>query len=447
MRLVIDNIPGDKSIAQRAVLLAAIASGTSHIRNYPDSDDCRAALECVKELGVRVKMKGDSVTIKGRGLYGLRKPTKPLNVGESGTLARLLSGLLAAQPFSSTLTGRGSLLNRPMKRVIDPLRLMGANISSPTGSLPIHFQSSKRLSPIRYPMPLASAQVKSALLLAGLYANGVTTIKEPTPTRDHTERLLKLMGATITLPQRHKEHKGLIKLYPPERLKPFNITLPGDISSAAYFIVAGILLPIYKETMKPGHHFLASWIPYKELVIRNVGLNPHRIGILDVLKRMGADCKLRIADCGLRNNWEPVGDIIVKPSRLKAITLGGRIIPSIIDEIPLIAVLATQAKGITIIKDAGELRVKESDRIKAIADGLRRLGANIRELKDGLVIKGPTPLHGAVVDSYNDHRIAMSLIVAGLVTKGRVVVKNRECINKSFPEFSTRIKQIERIIS
>lgn len=429
MRLVVNNLPGDKSIAQRAVLLAAIANGVSHIHNYPDSDDCRTALECVKGLDVSVKMKGDSVTIIGQGLYKLHQPTKPLNAGESGTLARLLSGLLAAQPFPSTLTGRGSLMKRPMGRVIEPLRLMGANISPlrrrdklPLIFNPITQNLNNPIHPITYRLPVASAQVKSALLLAGLYANGVTIIKEPTPTRDHTERLLKLMDARIT-----KIGKA-IKLYNTKTLKPLNITLPGDISSATYFIAAGILHPFN------------SLNPFT-MTIKNIGLNPHRTGILDVLKRMNADVRYEIRDA----RYESVGDIIVKPSRLKAISISGKIIPSIIDEIPLIAVLATQARGTTIIKDAGELRVKESDRIKAIADGLRRMGANIRETKDGLVIKGPTPLHGAVVDSYNDHRIAMSLIVAGLITKGKVVVKNRKCINKSFPEFSKRIERIQRI--
>jgi 3-phosphoshikimate 1-carboxyvinyltransferase len=396
------HLPGDKSIAQRAIILCAIADGESCLTNIPLSDDCLSAISCINQLGIHTKLSGTTLLIKGKGLYGLKKPSKAIQVGESGTLARLLTGLLCAQKFSSVLTGKKTLLNRPMERVIRPLRQMGAIINSNNGMLPLRITPSI-IKPICYKMPVASAQVKSAILLSGLYTKGKTIVKEPIPTRDHTERLLELMGT--------------------KRLK---LEIPGDFSSSAYFIAAALL------------------IPDSQITIKNVGLNLYRLGLLTVLKKMGARIwRLRRHGASApsqipykKQQWtEPVGDIIVKYSFLKGIRVSGKIITSLIDEIPILSLLATQSKGMTIIKDASELKVKESNRLKAVADELSKLGADIRETNDGLIIKGPTRLYGTKCFSHNDHRIAMMLSIAGLVAQGTTTISNAEVINKSFPSF------------
>jgi len=438
------RLPGDKSIAQRAIILASIAEGKSILRNVPLSDDCLSVIRCIRQLGVEVEIASGAVgaiamtnlfTIIGRGLYGLKKPSKPLNVGESGTAARLLAGLLAGQRFPSVITGNKTLLNRPMKRVIEPLCLMGAEIKSKGGRLPIRIYPSE-LKGIKYTMPVASAQVKSAILFAGLYADGETVVREKVPTRDHTERLLNLFTAKTQRlqppfnPPLLRGTKSIVLVSSclcGKALVPVNIEIPGDFSSAAYFIAAGLL------------------VPGSEVTIKDVGLNPYRIGLLTVLKKMGAKCVVRYATGVGRldarpktqdpRRYEPIGDITVKYSQLKGVNVPKGIIPSLIDEIPILALIATQAKGTTVIKGAGELRVKETDRIKAIVTELAKLGANISETMDGMIIKGPTKLYGAKCLSHNDHRIAMMLAIAGLIAKGCTKISGFEVVNKSFPSF------------
>ncbi|MEW6027346.1 MAG: 3-phosphoshikimate 1-carboxyvinyltransferase [Planctomycetota bacterium] len=406
------SLPGDKSIAQRAIILAAIAEGKSILRNVPLSDDCLATLRCIKQLGIRTGQTVSTLVINGRGLYGLRKPTKPLNVGESGTAARLLAGLLVGQSFLSVITGKKTLLRRPMNRVIEPLRLMGAKIESKNGRLPLNIHPSQ-LKGIRYTMPIASAQVKSAILLAGLYASGETVVKEKIPTRDHTERLLNLF-ATKAL---RRQGFFVSLCLRGRRLNPVDIEIPGDFSSAAYFIAAGLL------------------VPGSEIIIKDVGLNPYRIGLLTVLRRMCANLSRIPHPASCIQGNEPVGDIKVRFSSLKAVTVSGKGIPALIDEIPILALIATQARGTTVIKGAGELRVKESNRIKAIVDELSKLGADIKETNDGMVIKGPTKIHGTKCLAHNDHRIAMMLAIAGLIAEGKTRISGFEVVNKSFPSF------------
>lgn len=431
-------LPGDKSIAQRAIILSAIAEpqrssdnfgadGKSTIRNIPLSDDCRATINCIRQLGIRIELKGTTATVYGKGLHGLHKPAKSLNVSESGTAARLLTGFLAGQSFPSVITGKKTLLTRPMERVIGPLRKMGARIESKDGKLPLYIYPSK-LNSIKYTMPVASAQVKSAILLAGLYAKGETVIYEPIPTRDHTERLIKLMNRYVLTAETQRSQRRNINIITlcsqrlcGESLKPVNIEIPGDFSSAAYFIVAGLL------------------IPHSKIIIKNVGLNPYRIGLLSILKRMGANLSRITHQVSRIPNTESIGDIIVSYSNLRGIKISGNIIPSMIDEIPILALIATQAKGTTIINGAGELRVKESDRLKAIAQELSKFGADIREINDGLIIKGPTKLSGGTCSSHNDHRIAMMLAIAGLIAEGKTRIENTDAINKSFPSFYTLI--------
>jgi 3-phosphoshikimate 1-carboxyvinyltransferase len=455
------SLPGDKSIAQRAIILSAIAEGKSILRNVPLSDDCLATINCIRQLGVEIATSRcssglamtNTLTIKGKGLYGLKKPVKPLNVSESGTAARLLTGLLSAQKFPSVITGEKTLLKRPMDRVIEPLSRMGAKIKSTSGRLPISISPSN-LKSIEYRLPVPSAQVKSAILLAGLYAKGKTVIYEPIPTRDHTERLLNIFTAKT---QRTQRITLCSLCLCGESLKPISIKIPGDFSSASYFIAAGIL------------------VPGSEITIKDVGLNLYRVGLFTVLKRMnGAIRKYLTSNIQhpTSKRWtEPVGNIIVKHSLLKGIKISGKIIPSIIDEIPILALIATQAKGTTIIKGASELRLKESNRIRAIKQELLRLGADIRETNDGLIIKGPTKLYGATCpvrkntnrdkdisdklkqgaglsngvkmhqcfatacSSHNDHRIALMLSIAGLIAEGKTRIENAEVINKSFPSF------------
>jgi 3-phosphoshikimate 1-carboxyvinyltransferase len=357
-------------------------------------------------------------TIQGRGLNGLRKPSKPLNVGESGTAARLLAGLLAGQRFTSVITGKKTLLNRPMKRVIEPLCLMGAKIKSKGGRLPLRIYPSS-LKGIKYSMPMASAQVKSAILLAGLYAEGETVVREKIPTRDHTERLLRVMGVSVG-----KIANGELRMANCNNssLNRINAEIPGDFSSAAYFIVAGLL------------------VPGSEIVIKKIGLNSCRTGLLTVLKKMNAkvSCILYPASC--IHGGEPIGDIIVKYSQLEGVNVPKEIIPFLIDEIPILALIATQARGTTVIKGAGELRVKETDRIKAIVTELTKLGANIRETPGGMIIKGPTKLYGTRCLSHNDHRMAMMLYIAGLISDGRTKISGFEAVNKSFPSFLSAIE-------
>lgn len=406
------EVPGDKSIAQRAVILGAIADGISRLNNFPFSEDCLAVIRCIQALGVKIELnrKQNKVTIYGRGLFGLSKPKRALNAGESGTTSRMLAGILAAQPFSSVLTGTGTLLKRPMNRVIEPLCRMGAIISAKKNNfLPMRFFPTTNICKSRriYGTLVPSAQVKSAMILCALYSDSPVTIIEPVPTRDHTERLLREMGISII------KRNNQVCLTPVRHITPINIGIPGDISSAAYFMAA------------------ALFRPQRRINIKNVGLNLYRTGIINIMRKMGA--RIKVEKRRNEKAEEPTGDITVKPYSLEAARIKAE--PSFIDEIPLLAVMATQAKGTTVITNAQELKIKESNRLKAIGDGLRRMGANITETTDGLVINGPNKLKGAAVNSYNDHRIAMSLSIASIIASGKTIIKGQQCVNKSFPGF------------
>jgi 3-phosphoshikimate 1-carboxyvinyltransferase len=413
------TVPGDKSISHRSVMLGSLAYGTTTVENFLTSADCVSTMNIFKAMGVQIKQIGTRLEITGRGINSLQPPQKTLNAGNSGTTSRIIMGLLAGQPFSSRLTGDQYLRRRPMKRVVVPLTKMGARISGPDGAslLPLKIEGQK-LKGITYQLPVASAQVKSSLLLAGLFAEGTTTVIEPTPTRDHTER----MFSTFNIP--YKETKLAIAIKGP--VKPFKarrIKVPGDISSAAFFIVAALITPNSK------------------LVIKNVGVNPTRTGLLDALREMGG--KITVYPLKTRYGAEPIADIMVESSQLKAITLNdAEIVPRMIDEFPTFAVAATQAKGTTIVKKAADLKVKESDRILMMAVTLKKMGANIEPTEDGWIIKGPTPLKGCNLSSGGDHRIAMSIAVASLIAQSSSTILDTENINTSFPNFEKLLKQV-----
>jgi len=410
-------IPGDKSISHRSLILGSIAQGETRIYNFLNSLDCLKTLECMQALGAEIELgKDNSVKIKGKGLYGLKEPKDILDVGNSGTTIRLLAGLLSGQDFYSVLNGDASVRKRPMKRVVEPLRLMGADIwGRKDGQFaPLSIKGSK-LNPFQYTLPIASAQVKSALLLAGLYSAGGTIIKEPLPARDHTERMLKIMQANI------KISPPEIKLTGGRELKSTDIFIPGDISSAAYFIAA------------------ASILKGSQITIKQVGINPTRTGIIEMLNKMGA--KIDILNYKIKSN-EPQADLMVEYSKLKGVEIKKENIPFLIDELPLIAVVATQAQGKTVVSGAKELRVKETDRIKAIVSELKKMGADIKEREDGFIVEGPSKLKGAICESYNDHRIAMSLAVAALLAEGKTVIRNSECIDISFPGFEKILQNL-----
>lgn len=410
-------VPGDKSISHRSLILGSIAQGETRIYNFLNSLDCLKTLECMQALGVKIELdENNSVKIKGKGLYGLQEAKGILDVGNSGTTIRLLTGLLGGQSFYSVLSGDDSIRRRPMKRVIEPLRLMGADIwGRKDGQFaPLSIRGNK-LNPLHYTLPVASAQVKTALLLAGLYTIGETVVKEPLPTRDHTERMLEIMQADI------KISPPEIKVMGGKELKGADIFVPGDISSAAYFIAA------------------ASILKDSQIIIKQVGINPTRTGIIEILKKMGA--KINILNYRIKSN-EPRADLMIEYSKLKGIEIKKGNVPFLIDELPLIAVMATQAQGKTVVSGAKELRVKETDRIKAIVSELRKMGADIEEREDGFRVNGPTKLQGAVCKSYNDHRIVMSLAVAALLAEGKTVIKNSECIDISFPEFEKILQKM-----
>lgn len=410
-------VPGDKSISHRSLILGSIAQGETRIYNFLNSLDCLKTLECMQALGVKIELdENNSVKIKGKGLYGLQEAKGILDVGNSGTTIRLLTGLLGGQSFYSVLSGDDSIRRRPMKRVIEPLRLMGADIwGRKDGQFaPLSIRGNK-LNPLHYTLPVASAQVKTALLLAGLYTIGETVVKEPLPTRDHTERMLEIMQADI------KISPPEIKVMGGKELKGADIFVPGDISSAAYFIAA------------------ASILKGSQIIIKQVGINPTRTGIIEILKKMGA--KINILNYRIKSN-EPRADLMIEYSKLKGIEIKKGNVPFLIDELPLIAVMATQAQGKTVVSGAKELRVKETDRIKAIVSELKKMGADIEEREDGFRVNGPTKLQGAVCKSYNDHRIVMSLAVAALLAEGKTVIKNSECIDISFPEFEKILQKM-----
>jgi len=410
-------VPGDKSISHRSLILGSIAQGETRIYNFLNSLDCLKTLECMQALGAEIELSKDNyVKIKGKGLYGLTGPKDILDVGNSGTTIRLLTGLLSGQNFYSILNGDASIRKRPMKRVVEPLGLMGADIwGREDGNFaPLSVRGNK-LNPLCYTLPVASAQVKTALLLAGLYAAGETVIKEPLPTRDHTEKMLEIMQADL------KISPSEIKINGGTELRSADIFIPGDISSAAYFVAA------------------ASVLKGSLITIKQTGVNPTRTGIIGILNKMGA--KIDILNYQIKSN-EPQADLKIEYSDLKSIEIKKENIPFLIDELPLIAVAATQAQGKTVVSGAKELRVKETDRIKAIVSELKKMGADIVERKDGFAVNGPTRLQGAVCESYNDHRIAMSLAVAALLAEGKTVIKNSECIDISFPGFEKTLKKL-----
>jgi 3-phosphoshikimate 1-carboxyvinyltransferase len=413
------HVPGDKSISHRAVMFGAIARGTSWIHGFLPANDCQATIECMRALGATIETHSPTeLSVQGVGLRGLQEPEDVLDCGGSGTTMRLLTGLLAGQGFFSVLTGNESLRRRPMDRVAIPLREMGATVlGRDRDRRPPLAVRGGNLQGIDYPLPVASAQVKSAILLAGLYADGPTVVRQPAPARDHTERLLKAQGALL-------QRDGLVvTIAPPEEdLFPLNITIPGDFSSAAFLLVAACL------------------VPGSEITVEGVGVNETRTGLLDVLLEMGADIRI---ERRRESSGEPLADVTACYSPdLHAVEVGGDLVPRAIDEFPLIALLATQASGKTTVRDAAELRVKESDRIAAVARELHRLGARVEEHDDGFSISGPVRLQGTFVDSHDDHRLAMMLAVAGLIAAGETQVAGAKCIADSFPGFWATINSL-----
>lgn len=410
-------LPGDKSISHRAIILGSVAEGKTSIKNFPTAGDCLSTVRVAGELGIEVEgVGGPVVTVHGRGLKGLAEPADVLDAGNSATTARLMTGLLSGQDFFSVISGDDSLKSRPMGRVVEPLALMGAKITGRDGGehLPLAI-SGTSLTGLTYEMPVASAQVKSALLLAGLYAGGPVIVKEKRATRDHTERMLEAMAAAIEI------REGAVTLTGGNKLKAASIDVPGDISSAAFFIVAALLT---KDS---------------RLNLKQVGMNSGRIGILDVLKNMGA--RISYDKMSLKNK-EPRADILVESSPLKSAKIDKSIVPRLIDELPVFAVAATQAEGKSVISGAGELRVKETDRLRAVAENLTAMGADVSEKKDGLEITGPTRLKGARIKTYGDHRVAMAFIVAGLIAEGDTVIDDDKCIDISFPDFTRMLKSV-----
>ena len=403
------EVPGDKSISHRAVMLASVAQGKSTIRNWLAAGDTEATLGAMQCLGARIERHdANSLTIDGGNL---REAARPLDLMNAGTGIRLLAGIMAGQPFPSMLDGSEQLRRRPMKRITTPLRMMGADIESSNGGCPLRIRPAP-LQGMTYDMPVASAQVKSAILLAGLFANGPTTVIQPGPARDHTERMLRSLGAAVTV---NEANPNKITVKPCSRLKPLDLEISGDFSSAAFLIVAGLL------------------VPNSDLTIKRVNLNPTRTGLLDVLEVMDAEISTsyRNIEAG-----EPIGDIRVRTSELKGVEIGGETVVRMIDEFPILMVAALRAQGRTLVRDACELRVKETDRIAVMAQELRKLGAAIEERDDGFAIEGPQQLTGAIVDGHDDHRIAMSMTVAGLIASEGTVVRDAGCAEDSFPGFA-----------
>jgi 3-phosphoshikimate 1-carboxyvinyltransferase len=409
------QMPGDKSISHRYAMLGAIAEGPSEIHFFASSADCQSTLDCLKRLGVTISRRDKVVAIQGVGLAGLKPPGEALDAGNSGSTMRMLSGILAGQSFRTVIGGDASLSRRPMKRIIDPLTQMGARIKSEQGGLPPLEIAGGALRPIRYELPVASAQVKTAVLFAGLYAEGETTVVEPLATRDHTEIALEQMGADIG------RHGRSIAVRGPARLEGKKLYVPGDISSAAFFLVAGLL------------------VPESNLVIRNVGLNPTRTAILDLLATMGGRVKVLNVEM---LNGELLGDLHVEPGSLKGGEIPGELVPGLIDELPVLSVLGTQADQGLTFHGAAELRVKESDRIAVVAANLRRMGAEVEEYPDGLRVAGRQKLHGAEIDPQGDHRIAMAFATAGLVAEGTTVIHDSGCVDVSFPEFFDTLERV-----
>ena len=409
------TLPGDKSISHRYAMIAAIAEGPSRIANYSTGADCRSTLACLRGLGVEIEERGAEVVVQGRGLNGLRPPASNLDAGNSGSTIRMLSGILAAQPFPSRIAGDESLSRRPMKRIIEPLARMGASISARDGQFPPLEIRGGRLSPIDYPLPVASAQVKTCVLFAGLFAEGVTTVWEPVPSRDHTEIALREFGAEVTA------GRGAVSVRGRPLLGGRDLHVPSDLSSAAFFLAAALL------------------VPGSCLTIQEVGLNPTRSALLDFLAGMGA--KIRVTEVQARNG-ELVGDIRVEHAPLRGGVIEGAATAALIDEIPVLAVLgAASDEGLTV-RDARELRIKETDRIATVAENLRRMGVEVEEQPDGMVIPGKQRFRGAELDSFGDHRIAMAFAVAALAAGGDCVVRNAGAASVSFPEFWETLRRV-----
>ena len=402
------TVPGDKSISHRAVMFGSLAKGTTRISHFLEGADCLSTIACFRKMGIDIERNASEILVHGKGLHGLSAPDGILDVGNSGTTTRLISGILAGQNFTSELDGDDSIRTRPMKRIMTPLTSMGADITSKrdNGCAPLVIYG-KTLHGIHYDSPVASAQVKSCVLLAGMYADGITSVTEPFLSRNHTEIMLNYFGAKVT------SEGTTASIVPEPALNGREIQVPGDISSAAYFIAAGLLTP------------------GSEILLKNVGINPTRAGILKVCMDMGADITL----LNESTEGEPTADLLIRTSNLKGTTIEGGIIPTLIDEIPMIAVMAAFADGTTVIRDAQELKVKESDRITVMVDNLKRMGADIEGTEDGMIIHGGKPMHGAAIDSHLDHRVAMSFAVAGTICDGTVDILNGDCVKISYPEF------------
>jgi len=419
------SIPGDKSISHRSIMFGSLAKGDTRITNFLKGADCLSTIDCFRRMGIDIEEKSDEIIVHGKGLNGLSRAENGLDTGNSGTTTRLISGILAGQNFVTELNGDESIQTRPMKRIMTPLRLMGADIESIRGNdcAPLRITGGKSLKGIDYISPVASAQVKSAIILAGLYAEGQTSVVEPTLSRNHTELMLQQFGADIeslitpdkaNLFESNKGTPATAIIRPGKNLYGQEVIVPGDISSAAYFIAEGLL------------------VPGSEILIKNVGINPTRAGILKVAEAMGA--KIEYLNKQI-DKGEPVADLLVRPSELHGTVVEGEIIPTLIDEIPIICIMAACAAGTTIIKDAAELKVKESDRIAVMTENLLKMGCDITPTEDGMIINGGKPLTGASIDPHMDHRIAMSFAVAGLVAEGETTIENSQCVDISFPNF------------
>ncbi|MCH5585455.1 3-phosphoshikimate 1-carboxyvinyltransferase [Shimazuella sp. AN120528] len=411
------TVPGDKSISHRAIMFGSLAKGITTVEGFLPGADCLSTIACFEKLGVQVeKTSATSVRVIGKSIDGLQAPISTLDVGNSGTTIRLMMGILAGTSFTSILEGDASIGRRPMDRVAKPLRMMGAKISGKENGkfTPLTIKGTP-LQGIIYESPVSSAQVKSAILLAGLSASGKTTVLEPTTSRDHTERMLSAFGVQVERFNNGASIEG------GQELTATKVIVPGDISSAAFFLAAALM------------------VPGSTITIENVGLNPTRTGIIDVFKAMGAQVTVEKQQ---ESSGEPIGSITITCEELKGVEIGGDLIPRLIDEIPIIAVVATQAKGKTVIRDAAELKVKETNRISTTANELRKLGAQVEETEDGLIIEGKTPLRGAICSSYGDHRIGMAMAIAGLAADEPVVVDGSEAIQVSFPGFYELLKQL-----
>lgn len=413
------RVPPDKSLTHRSLFFSALAEGTSTIYNPLAAEDCLSTAKCLTQLGCEINRETTPWTVEGVGMFGFKKPDAPLDCGNSGTTMRLISGILSAQPFTTTLRGDASLSKRPMNRVAEPLSRMGAKFEMRDGKYaPYKLTGTKDIQPIEWTNPVASAQVKSAVLLAALHAKGETIYREPTVSRDHTERMLEASGAKI------RRDGSVTRIQGPARLKPMEWRVPGDISSAAFFIVAGLIAE------------------KSDVVLESVNVNPTRTGILDVLREAGAQIQLENQRL---EGGELVADLRIQGrQQLNAFHIDKTIAPRLIDEVPILAIAATQAKGLSIFSGLEELRVKETDRLKALAINLGHLGASVKETNDGLIIEGPTPLHGAAVESFDDHRIAMSMAIASLIATGQTTINQSQCVAISFPTFWDALSQITR---